>query len=219
MTQQLNASYAFSFQNDIPKWANSLVYPPLKANLVRYFFINISNTTIHKFIHRSAHTLPINTASMIKGSEWFRVVHFRGMSSKKRFTLFDVMSYCRGQSKLKWLHNTTLLIIKSTLSSTAKFFWVVVRTRLSITQANNMVTWIVLVMLTTIIAELELNLAQILNVEIYERAFKITTTLPFPCFIFHLCKTSQVYGILISVHKRPRQWTSALLEMTPIWVH
>ncbi|WMV59042.1 hypothetical protein MTR67_052427 [Solanum verrucosum] len=43
-----------------------------------------------------------------------------------------------------------------------------------------------------ILTGLELDFVQILIAEIHERAFKTTTTLPFPCLIFHLCRAVEV---------------------------
>lgn len=76
--------------------------------------------------------------------------------------------------------------------TTAKFFCAVVRTRLSPTQVDNVVTWDRAVMLATLMAGLELDFARIVITEIHEKAFKTTTTLPFLCIIFHLCRAALV---------------------------
>uniref|UniRef100_M1DIP8 Integrase core domain containing protein n=1 Tax=Solanum tuberosum TaxID=4113 RepID=M1DIP8_SOLTU len=57
---------------------------------------------------------------------------------------------------------------------------------LSPTQADNVVTWDRAVMLAAFMAGLEIDDAHILITELHERAFKATTTLPFPCLIFQL---------------------------------
>uniref|UniRef100_M1DSG5 Integrase core domain containing protein n=1 Tax=Solanum tuberosum TaxID=4113 RepID=M1DSG5_SOLTU len=42
---------------------------------------------------------------------------------------------------IEWVRNMSLPIIKATMSFTAKFFWTIVHTRLSLTQADYVVTW------------------------------------------------------------------------------
>uniref|UniRef100_M1D9L6 Integrase core domain containing protein n=1 Tax=Solanum tuberosum TaxID=4113 RepID=M1D9L6_SOLTU len=58
--------------------------------------------------------------------------------------------------------------------------------------ADNVVTWDRVVMLATIMAGLEIDFSHILIAEIHERSFKTTTTLPFPCLIFHFCREASV---------------------------
>ncbi|WMV50460.1 hypothetical protein MTR67_043845 [Solanum verrucosum] len=89
--------------------------------------------------------------------------------------------------RTKWVQNMSLPIRKATLSFAMKFLWLLVRTRLSATQADDVVTWDRAVMIAAIMAGLELYYSRILIVEIYDRDFRTTTNLPFPCLIFHLC--------------------------------
>ena len=53
-----------------------------------------------------------------------------------------------------------------------------------------MVTWDQIVMVSTRVAGLEVDFVHILIVQIHERAFKATTTLPFPNLILELCRDS-----------------------------
>jgi len=90
--------------------------------------------------------------------------------------------------RTKWVHNMTLPNRKAILSFIGNFSWTIVRTRLSLTQADNVVTWDRAVMLAALVAGRKIDFAQIPIAKIHERAFKTTTTLPFPCLIFHLCR-------------------------------
>lgn len=63
------------------------------------------------------------------------------------------------------------------MSFTAKFFWLLVQNRVSLTQADNVVTWDRSVMIAAIIAGLKIDFARILIAEIHKRAFKAPTTL------------------------------------------
>uniref|UniRef100_M1DJ73 Integrase core domain containing protein n=1 Tax=Solanum tuberosum TaxID=4113 RepID=M1DJ73_SOLTU len=59
-------------------------------------------------------------------------------------------------------------------------------------QADNVITWDRAVMVAATVVRLEIDFSLILRGEIHERAFKDTTTLPFPCLIFQLCRDSSV---------------------------
>uniref|UniRef100_M1DXB6 Integrase core domain containing protein n=1 Tax=Solanum tuberosum TaxID=4113 RepID=M1DXB6_SOLTU len=48
------------------------------------------------------------------------------------------------------------------------------------------------VMVAALVAGVEIDFDRMLLVEIHERAFKTSTTYPFPCLIFHLCRDSGV---------------------------
>ena len=47
-------------------------------------------------------------------------------------------------------------------------------------------------LIEAMIAEFEVDFAWLLQAVIHERAFKVTTTYPFPCMIFALCRTAGV---------------------------
>uniref|UniRef100_M1E0R8 Integrase core domain containing protein n=1 Tax=Solanum tuberosum TaxID=4113 RepID=M1E0R8_SOLTU len=47
-------------------------------------------------------------------------------------------------------------------------------------------------MVAALIASVEIDFARMLLAEIHERAFRTSTTYPFPCLIFHLCRDSGV---------------------------
>lgn len=63
---------------------------------------------------------------------------------------------------------------------------------MSPTQADNVVSWDRVVMIASVLVGLEIDFAPILITEIHERAFRITTTVPFPCLIFQLCRDAFV---------------------------
>ena len=46
--------------------------------------------------------------------------------------------------------------------------------------------------MAVMIARFEVDLAWLLQVAMHERAFKVTTTYPFPCMIFSLCRSAGV---------------------------
>uniref|UniRef100_M1DTW5 Integrase core domain containing protein n=1 Tax=Solanum tuberosum TaxID=4113 RepID=M1DTW5_SOLTU len=64
--------------------------------------------------------------------------------------------------------------------------------RVSPTKTDNQVTWDRAVMVAALVAGAEIDFALMLLAEIHERAFRTSTTYPFPCLIFHLCRDSGV---------------------------
>ena len=78
-----------------------------------------------------------------------------------------------------WVTEPTGAIKKANLTFTAKFLWLIVRHCLSPTTADNIATWDQAVLMVAIIAR-------------YERGLKVTTTYPFPCMIFALCRSAGV---------------------------
>ncbi|KAG5607112.1 hypothetical protein H5410_028604 [Solanum commersonii] len=83
-------------------------------------------------------------------------------------------------------------IRKATLTFVAKFFWLLVRNRVSPTKADNQVTWDRAVMVAALVAGVKIDFAHMLLAEIHERAFRNSTTYPFSCLIFQLCRDSGV---------------------------
>ena len=80
-------------------------------------------------------------------------------------------------------------IRKANLTFTAKFLWLIVRHCLSPTAANNIVTWDCAFLMAAMIADFEVDFAWLLHAVIHERAFKVTTTYPFPCMIFSIWRS------------------------------
>ena len=80
-------------------------------------------------------------------------------------------------------------IKKANLTFTAKFLWLIVHHFLSPNVSYNIVTWDRAVLMAEMIAGFEVDIAWLLQAVIHERDFKVTTTYPFPCMIFSLCRS------------------------------
>ena len=52
--------------------------------------------------------------------------------------------------------------------------------------------WDMVVMVETLVAGLEIDFARMMLAAIHERAFKTSTTYPFACLIFYLCRNARV---------------------------
>ena len=83
-------------------------------------------------------------------------------------------------------------IKKSNLTFTAKFLWLIVRHCLSSTAADNIVTRDRVVLMAAMMVGFKVDFALLLQAVFHKRAFKVTTTYPFPCMIFSLCRSAGV---------------------------
>ena len=91
-----------------------------------------------------------------------------------------------------WVTEPKGAIKKANLTFITKFLWLLVRHCLSPTAADNIVTWDRVVLMAAMIAGFEVYFAWLLQAVMHERAFKVTTTYPFPCMIFALCRSAGV---------------------------
>ena len=60
------------------------------------------------------------------------------------------------------------------------------------TAVDNIVKWDCSFMMAAMIARFKVDFAWLLQVVMHERPFKVTTTYPFPCMIFSLCRSAGV---------------------------
>ena len=91
-----------------------------------------------------------------------------------------------------WVTEPKRAIKKANLTFTTMFLWLIVRHCLSPTAADNIVTWVRAVLMVAMIAGFEVDFAWLLQEFMHERAFKVTTTYPFPFMIFSLCRSAGV---------------------------
>uniref|UniRef100_M1DGP6 Integrase core domain containing protein n=1 Tax=Solanum tuberosum TaxID=4113 RepID=M1DGP6_SOLTU len=80
-------------------------------------------------------------------------------------------------------------------------------TCVSPSQVDNVLTWDRAVMVAAMVSDLEIDFSRIMILMIHERAFKFTTTFPFPCLIFQFCRGS---GVLVWHSDRLLQATKTL---------
>lgn len=84
------------------------------------------------------------------------------------------------------------IIKKANLTFVTKFFLLLVPNHLYPTAADNILTWDRAVLITALVAGLEIDVAQFLISIIHEKDFKFCTTYSFPCMIFQLCRDAEV---------------------------
>ena len=93
---------------------------------------------------------------------------------------------------IDWVIKPKGAIKKANLTFTTNFLWLLVHHCLSTTATDNIVTWDRSVLMAMMIVEFEVDFAGLLQAVMHERAFKVTTTYPFPCMIFALCRSAGV---------------------------
>uniref|UniRef100_M1DX05 Integrase core domain containing protein n=1 Tax=Solanum tuberosum TaxID=4113 RepID=M1DX05_SOLTU len=187
--REFYASYAATLRGSIDRRSKPATQAPLTATLVHGFSVDISETTIRKFLYGPSHTLPINTTKFDYRWDIIRSGAFQRNADQRETLLRWLARHLTTDGERAELVSSPHLgIKKSTLTFVAKLFWLLVRNWVSPTQADNVLTWDCTVMVAALVAGMDINFARILIAEIHKRAFKATTTLPFPCFIFHLCR-------------------------------
>lgn len=75
-------------------------------------------------------------------------------------------------------------IRKATLTLVDKFFSLLVRDRVSWTQADNIITYDKKIVVETMVAGLETYFAKFILAVIHKREYKTSITHPFPCLLF-----------------------------------
>ncbi|KAG5580536.1 hypothetical protein H5410_051163 [Solanum commersonii] len=172
IVREFYASYAATLRGSISKRSKPLAQDPLTSTLVRGCPVDISPATIRRFLYgpTAGHSWSLNTAEF--DYRW-DIVRSDGEHAE-------------------WVVASRLGIRKATLTFVAKFFWLLVRNRVSPTKADNQVTWDRAVMVAALVAGVEIDFSCMLLAEIHERAFRTSTTYPFPCLIFQLCRDSGV---------------------------
>ena len=91
-----------------------------------------------------------------------------------------------------WVTEPKGAIKKANLTFTMKFLWLIVCQCLSPTATDNIVTWDRVVLMVVMIDGFELDLTWLRNAVMNEITFKVTTSYPFPCMIFSLCRCTGV---------------------------
>ena len=87
-----------------------------------------------------------------------------------------------------WATNPCESIARSSLSFIAKFWWDMVRLRLMLTGGDANLDSHQAMLIANLISRLKIDFGQIIFDEIFVRAHKVASALPFPCLITELCK-------------------------------
>uniref|UniRef100_M1D9C2 Integrase core domain containing protein n=1 Tax=Solanum tuberosum TaxID=4113 RepID=M1D9C2_SOLTU len=163
--------------------------------MVRGCSVDISPATISRFLYgpTTGHSWSLNTAEFDYRWDIVRSGAFQRNAEQREAVILWLARYIAADGeRTEWVAAPRLGIRKATLNFVAKFFWLLVRNRVSPTKADNQLTWDRVVMVAAMVAGVEIDFARMLLTEIYERAFKTSTIYPFPCLIFQLCRDSGV---------------------------
>ena len=195
MVQEFYASYAATLRGSITKRLNPLAQDPLASTMVRGCPVDISPATISRFLYgpTTGHSWSPNTSEFDYRWDIVRSGAFQRNADQRKPIILWLAKYIAADGeRAEWVAALWLGIRKATLNFVAKFFWLLVRNRVSPTKADNQLTWDRAIMVATLVAGVEIDFARILLEGIHGSAFKTSTTYPFPCLIFQLCRDSGV---------------------------
>ncbi|KAG5575423.1 hypothetical protein H5410_055557, partial [Solanum commersonii] len=172
IVREFYASYAATLRGSTSKRSKPLAQDPLTSTLVRGCPVDISPATIRRFLYgpTAGHSWSLNTAEFDYRWDIVRSGAFQRNSEQREAVIHWLAKYilCR-----RWRSENgfrpRLGIRKATLTFVAKFFWLLVRNRVSPTKADNQVTWDRAVMVAALVARVEIDFARMLLAEIHER--------------------------------------------------
>uniref|UniRef100_M1DPJ8 Integrase core domain containing protein n=1 Tax=Solanum tuberosum TaxID=4113 RepID=M1DPJ8_SOLTU len=197
IVREFYASYATTLRGSISKRSKPIAQDPLTSTMVRGCSVDISHATISRFLYgpTTGHSWSLNIAEFDYRWDIVRSAAFQMNAEQREAVILWLAKYIAADGEhAEWVATPRLGIQKATLNFVAKFFWLLVRNRVSPTKADNQLTWERAVMVAALVAGVEIDFAHMLLAEIHKMAFKTSTTYPFPCFIFQLCRDS---GMLI----------------------
>ncbi|KAG5594863.1 hypothetical protein H5410_036095 [Solanum commersonii] len=195
IVREFYASYDATLRGSISKRSKSLAQALLTSTLVRGCPVGISPATIRRFLYgpTAGHSWYLNTTEFDYRWDIVWSGAFQRNAKQREDVILWLARYIAGDGEhAEWVTAPRLGIRNATLNFVAKFFWLLVRNRVSPTKADNQVIWDRAVMVAALVARVEIDFARMLLAEIHERAFRTSTTYPFPCLIFHLCRDSGV---------------------------
>ncbi|KAF3648307.1 hypothetical protein FXO38_03288 [Capsicum annuum] len=106
-------------------------------------------------------------------------------SEHAKFTLIT-------EEKPKWLTNLNERIFKASPTQEARFWWSVVCTHLMPNEGDNILGDDRAILVTILVAKLNLNFGEIIAEEMKIWVSRPKTTYPFPCLIMRLCKAANI---------------------------
>uniref|UniRef100_M1DKC2 Integrase core domain containing protein n=1 Tax=Solanum tuberosum TaxID=4113 RepID=M1DKC2_SOLTU len=189
MVREFYASYAATLRGSISKRSKLIGQDPLTSTMVRGCPVDISHATINRFLYGPTTGLSWSLSTVKFDYRWdiVRSGAFQRNAEQREAVILWLAKYIAADGeRVEWVATPRLGIRKATLNFAAKFFWLLVRNRVSPTKADNQLTWDRAVMVTALVAGVEIDFSRMLLAEIHERAFKTSTTYPFPCLIFQL---------------------------------
>uniref|UniRef100_M1APM8 Integrase core domain containing protein n=1 Tax=Solanum tuberosum TaxID=4113 RepID=M1APM8_SOLTU len=189
------ASYAATLRGSISKRSKPIAQDPLTSTMVRGCPVDISHATISRFLYGpiTGHSWSLNTTEFDYRWDIVRSGAFQRNAEQREAIILWLAKYIVADGeRAECVATPWLGIRKATINFMAKFFSLLVRNRVSPTKTDNQLTWDRVVMVAALVAGVEIDFARMLLAEIHKRALKTSTTYPFSCLIFQLCRDSGV---------------------------
>uniref|UniRef100_M1CNU5 Integrase core domain containing protein n=1 Tax=Solanum tuberosum TaxID=4113 RepID=M1CNU5_SOLTU len=141
IVREFYASYAATLRGSIDKRSKPTAQDPLTSTMVRGFSVDISHATINRFLYGLGpdHIWALNTADF--DCRWDTVqsgAFTRNTEQREALLLWLARHIIAYGERAEWVTTPRLGIRKATLNLVAKFFWLLVRNRVSPTKADNL---------------------------------------------------------------------------------
>ncbi|KAG5615083.1 hypothetical protein H5410_014907 [Solanum commersonii] len=140
------------------------IYAPLTSTLVRGCLVEISHTTIRRFLYgpTAGHFWSLNTTEFDYIWDIVRSGAFQRNAEQREDVILWLARYIAADGeRAEWVAAPWLGIWKATLNFVAKFFWLLMRNRVSPTKDDNQVMWDRAVMVAALVAGLEIDFSRI----------------------------------------------------------
>ncbi|KAG5599411.1 hypothetical protein H5410_030781 [Solanum commersonii] len=163
MVREFYASYAATLRGSISKRSKPLAQDPLTSTLVRGCPVDISPATIRRFLYgpTAGHSWSLNIAEFDYRWDIVRSGAFQRNSEQREAVIQWLAKYIAADGeRAEWVAAPRLGIRKATLTFVAKFFWLLVRNRVSPTKADNQVTWDRAVMVAALWTRVPIRIGQ-----------------------------------------------------------
>ncbi|KAG5579551.1 hypothetical protein H5410_050178 [Solanum commersonii] len=165
IVREFYASYATTLRGSISKRSMPLAQGPLSSTLVLGCPVDISPATIRRFLYGpiAGHSWSLNTAEFDYRWDNVRSGAFRRNAEQGEAIILWLARYIVADGeRVEWVAAPRLGIRKATLNFVAKFFWLLVRNRVSPTKVDNQITWDKAVMVVALVPGVEIDFDRIL---------------------------------------------------------
>ena len=173
-------------------WSNPSKQAPLDYIRVRGRRVDISLPTIRRFLYGADTDATRDLLTPEFDYRWklIKEGHFQRNVGLRETTQRWIAHHISVDGEgAYWVLEPKGVIKKVNLTFTDKFIWLLVCHCLSPTAADNIVTWDKKVFVAALVAGFDVDIPRLFLAVIHERAFKATTTYPFHCLIFELCRS------------------------------
>jgi hypothetical protein len=191
--REFYAAYAATIQRDLPRRERAIERPRLQEVWVREHRVDISITAIRRVLFGPSYIAPAQPAEYAhRIFSMQQAVTLRDGASRTSLLRWIAEQITDIGVEPAWVREHTSSIKKAHLSFRAKFWWLIIRSWIRPTRADNVITLERAVLLASVLAGYDIDWAQVIADHLHEAAFHFSTSLPFPVMIHRLCREAGI---------------------------